>query len=599
MKKKQISIAGIAIFGIALLFSCTASRMELAAANEPAPIFDFEDEVHQASYLIGYSFGIVLGETIREMGLDIDLVMAAFREVYDGVPARLSDSALAAIDARMEQESALRQLEKEEKELAESLEFLKWNEKNEGVIVTESSLQYIVIREGDGPRPGPNDRVKTYLHGTLIDGTVFVSSLPGYFMITVGVEIPGLAEALQLMNVGSKFKLFIPPALAYYGSRGVHPLIKPHSVLIFEIELIGIEGKEAEDSPPAGPVSERRQRAMHIADSMDVKLLAGQVIFTAVPGKETLTPSNRDFLTQTPAGGITIFGYNLVPDPEKNRAFIEAVYNTIADITLPPFVASDQEGGSVQRIRGEASLPPPFSYWERLQTSPADSVIAAIESEAAQAGRELRRIGVTFNLAPVVEVLTDENQPFLKTRSYGSDQVFVTDASAAFIRGMDEAGIAATLKHFPGNTTVDPHYHMATLDISEANFELKIGPFRDLIRRENPASVMVSHVIVPSWDAALPLTRSAIATKKLRDMGFDGIIMADCFAMVASGTTPEAGVVEALAAGVDAVLAWPRDLTTIYKAILDAVEAGTLSEERLRRAAEQVIYQKIRYGLVR
>jgi beta-N-acetylhexosaminidase len=226
-----------------------------------------------------------------------------------------------------------------------------------------------------------------------------------------------------------------------------------------------------------------------------------------------------------------------------------------------------------------------------------DTVIAAIEREAAEAGREMRRIGVTLNLAPLAEVLTEKNQPFLKARAYGPDMAFTTNAAAAFIRGMNEAKIASTIKHFPGNSGIDPHYHMAVLDIPEAELEEMIKPFRELIQREAPASVMVSHVIVPSWDS-ISLTRSPIAVKRIRDMGFDGIIMADCFAMAATGAPPEVAVVEALAAGVDMVMTWPNNIQKVYGAIIKALKAGTLSEERIREAAGRVIYQKMRYGVV-
>ncbi|MCL2102280.1 MAG: hypothetical protein FWH22_11285 [Fibromonadales bacterium] len=348
------------------------------------------------------------------------------------------------------------------------------------------------------------------------------------------------------------------------------------------------------------PDAEYRLRAAQIADSMDVKLLAAQVILTAVSGKETVPEATRKLLTEIPAGGIMLFGYNIVPNPEKNRAFIEELSNFIASLTLPPFIASDQEGGPVQRIRGKAALPAPLSYWEKLsanQNSNADTVISAIEQEATQAGKELRRLGVTMNLAPLAEVLTEENKPFLKNRSYGPDPIFTTNAAAAFIRGMENAKIASTVKHFPGNSSADPHYHKAVLGASEAELEMMIEPFRELARRETPAVIMASHVIVPSWDAK-PLTRSPIGVKHIREMGFTGIIMADDFAMAAAGAPPEIAVVEALAAGVDMVMAWPKDMPKIYAAILKALETGTLAEERIKEAAERIIYQKIRYGVV-
>jgi FKBP-type peptidyl-prolyl cis-trans isomerase FklB len=120
--------------------------------------------------------------------------------------------------------------------------FLAENAKKEGVKTTASGLQYKVIKSGTGESPKPTDTVKVHYHGTLIDGTVFDSSVqrgePISFPVT-GV-IPGWVEALQLMKVGDKWQLFIPAKLAY-GARSPSPLIGPNSTLIFEVELLGIE----------------------------------------------------------------------------------------------------------------------------------------------------------------------------------------------------------------------------------------------------------------------------------------------------------------------------------------------------------------------
>ena len=120
--------------------------------------------------------------------------------------------------------------------------FLAQNAKKEGVVTTASGLQYKVIQSGTGESPKLTDRVKVHYHGTLIDGTVFDSSVqrgqPIFFPVN-GV-IPGWVEALQLMKVGDKWRLFIPAKLAY-GDQSPSPAIPPNSALIFEVELLGIE----------------------------------------------------------------------------------------------------------------------------------------------------------------------------------------------------------------------------------------------------------------------------------------------------------------------------------------------------------------------
>lgn len=120
--------------------------------------------------------------------------------------------------------------------------FLAENAKKEGVKTTASGLQYKVLKSGTGPSPKATDGVKVHYHGTLINGTVFDSSVERGEPISfpVGGVIPGWVEALQLMKVGDKWKLFIPAKLAY-GEQSPSPQIPPNSVLLFEVELLGIE----------------------------------------------------------------------------------------------------------------------------------------------------------------------------------------------------------------------------------------------------------------------------------------------------------------------------------------------------------------------
>ena len=120
-------------------------------------------------------------------------------------------------------------------------EFLAANKNKPGAVTLPSGLQYMVIKEGNGPKPGPTDKVKVHYHGTLIDGRVFDSSVDRGQPIELSVNgvIPGWTEALQLMPVGSKWKLFIPSNLAY-GDQQAGPLITPGSTLIFEVELLDI-----------------------------------------------------------------------------------------------------------------------------------------------------------------------------------------------------------------------------------------------------------------------------------------------------------------------------------------------------------------------
>jgi len=212
-------------------------------AQEPK----LESDMDKASYLIGRN----IGETISADGieLNVDNMVAGLREALAGKDARIAEADANKI---MEKFQAEMQGKLEAKAKAKSLanveagqKFLEENKKREGVTVTESGLQYEVITVGTGDKPTALDTVKVHYHGTLMDGKVFDSSVerkqPAEFQ--VGGVIAGWTEALQLMPVGSKWKLTIPAKLAY-GGQGAGRDIGPHATLIFEVELLSIKGKE-------------------------------------------------------------------------------------------------------------------------------------------------------------------------------------------------------------------------------------------------------------------------------------------------------------------------------------------------------------------
>jgi FKBP-type peptidyl-prolyl cis-trans isomerase FklB len=195
-----------------------------------------------------YSFGVDFAKRLEQQGIDLDI-----EALNRGIKDQASGSKLAFEEGEMNQFKAeysqqLRaELQKQQSELAaKNLEagkkFLAENAKKDGVVTTESGLQYKVIKSGDGPSPKADDTVTTHYRGTLIDGREFDSSYsrgqPASFPVN-GV-IKGWTEALQLMKVGDKWQLYIPSDLAY-GSSQRSELIQPNSTLVFELELLGIK----------------------------------------------------------------------------------------------------------------------------------------------------------------------------------------------------------------------------------------------------------------------------------------------------------------------------------------------------------------------
>lgn len=197
---------------------------------------------------LSYSMGLDLGNYLKSMGneLDLDTLKSGIEDGFTGAEPKMSQEELAAV----QEEFAAKMKAKQEEQLAAMMEknkaagqaFLDENKKKEGVKVTESGLQYEVITAAEGPKPKETDTVKVDYTGTLVDGTEFDSSVKRGEPAIFGVDqvIPGWGEALQLMKVGSKYRVVIPSDLAY-GETGAPPVIEPNSVLVFEIDLLAIE----------------------------------------------------------------------------------------------------------------------------------------------------------------------------------------------------------------------------------------------------------------------------------------------------------------------------------------------------------------------
>jgi FKBP-type peptidyl-prolyl cis-trans isomerase len=219
----------------------------LIVAAGPAMAADQAKELKTDTQKLSYALGLDLGAYFKSLGEDFDLskIQMGIDDAYHGRKTLLT----AEEAAKVQQQFAARQQEKQVKQVMEmasenkaaAKKFLDENKKKEGVKTTASGLQYKVVKEGTGEKPSATDTVKVHYKGTLLDGTEFDSSYkrnqPAEFQ--VNQVIPGWTEALQLMKVGSKYELYLPPELAY-GDRGAPPVIEPGSMLIFEVELLDV-----------------------------------------------------------------------------------------------------------------------------------------------------------------------------------------------------------------------------------------------------------------------------------------------------------------------------------------------------------------------
>jgi FKBP-type peptidyl-prolyl cis-trans isomerase FkpA len=233
MDIKRILVA--AVLFTAVLTACSA-KAEAEAENQKAAISSGGNDD------TSYAFGLFMGMNLKSSGFvydfDHDEVARGFKDAFEGNDTRLTpEEADMVIQTAFTEFQEKLSADNKEEETA----FLADNGKRDGVVTTASGLQYEIITQGTGPKPGASNSVKVNYEGTLIDGTVFDSSYDRNEPVEFPLEgvIPGWTEGIQLMPVGSVYKLYIPSELAY-GTQGAGGVIEPNSALIFKVELLEI-----------------------------------------------------------------------------------------------------------------------------------------------------------------------------------------------------------------------------------------------------------------------------------------------------------------------------------------------------------------------
>jgi FKBP-type peptidyl-prolyl cis-trans isomerase FklB len=201
---------------------------------------EFSSIDEQASYGIGRQVGEQLAQQPFE-GMSSKAVIAGIADVLEGNPSQVSDADISNAIEDVNQRLRKQQNESAATHAVEGERFLEANAQRDEVTVTNSGLQYEVIESGAGETPSASSKVRVHYHGTLVNGTVFDSSVSRGEPIEfdVGGVIPGWTEALQLMKAGDKWKLYIPHQLAY-GANGAGGAIGPYQALIFEVELLAV-----------------------------------------------------------------------------------------------------------------------------------------------------------------------------------------------------------------------------------------------------------------------------------------------------------------------------------------------------------------------
>jgi beta-N-acetylhexosaminidase len=315
---------------------------------------------------------------------------------------------------------------------------------------------------------------------------------------------------------------------------------------------------------------------------------AGQLLFCGFDGTEA--PQDLSGLVAAGrVGGVILFARN-IESPGQVRALTRELH-ALAPEELPLLVAIDQEGGRVQRLRS------PWTEWPPMR-SLGDRDDVALSADVARAlARELRDLGIGLDFAPCVDVDTNPENPIIGDRSFGRDPERVARHATRFIEALQESGVAACAKHFPGHgdTESDSHLVLPRLHHNLARLHaVELPPFRHAIRA-GVASVMTAHIVFPALDPDHPATISPAVMGLLRhELAYEGVVFSDDLEMraVADHFSPERLVTESLAAGVDSLLVC-RD-PGLRDEVLSLLERTP--EERLAASLARVAALKQRFG---
>ncbi|MCL4847589.1 MAG: beta-N-acetylhexosaminidase [Acidobacteria bacterium] len=309
----------------------------------------------------------------------------------------------------------------------------------------------------------------------------------------------------------------------------------------------------------------------------------GRLAFAGIPGVEP-TPEVRAIVREFGLGGVVLFARN-VESPEQVAAL--AYRLRTLDPDWPLFVAIDQEGGRVARLRA------PFTEWPPMAALGRAADPALAERFAAALARELGAVGITIDFAPVADILTNPANPAIGDRALGETPERVAALVPAIVEAIQAQGLAACAKHFPGHgeAAVDSHHELPVIDLPPDRFEaVEFVPFRAAIEA-GVASVMTGHLLVPAFDEHRPATLSeAVVTGLLRRrLGFEGLVFSDDLDMQAVAARHPASslVASAVSAGCDVGLVCGGDADRLAEAIegiIRAVESGSLPQTRIDEA---------------
>jgi beta-N-acetylhexosaminidase len=354
-------------------------------------------------------------------------------------------------------------------------------------------------------------------------------------------------------------------------------------------------GKEESNiRKPSVPVKGNGEAKINdILSQMTLKEKIGQLMVVGFQN-HFVDAHMKEMIEQYKVGGVIYYDRNMVNPSQVGRLTKDLQALAMkSPLQIPLMVSVDQEGGIVMRMKDQVSPIP--SQKELGQKGNANEVL----NLATRTGKELLNMGINVNFAPVLDLSETD------TRSFGLDPNKAGLLGEQVVNGLVKSGVAATLKHFPGNgkSNIDPHHETSSVGADKSDLESKdIYPFKKIIDEldDNQFFVMVTHIKYPAYDSENPASTSPKIIKDLlkKQLGFQGIVVTDDLEMGAVSkyiSYRDLGVMS-IQAGADLLLVChtPEYQKEVYNGILDAVKTKKLSEQQIDEAVKRVLRYKLK-----
>ncbi|MBE7042538.1 MAG: glycoside hydrolase family 3 protein [Ruminococcaceae bacterium] len=431
-----------------------------------------------------------------------------------------------------------------------------------------------------------------------MNGTVDWNEEAKTTTLTLGYDVIQLTIGSDTATVnGVAYELDVPPQII--NDRTLLPIR-----FIAENFHFRVDWNEETKTVIISTLSSEEVLVSHLMSQMTLSEMIYQMLFvtpealTNVGQVVSAGETTKQALQRHPVGGIVYFAANL----ENRQQTIEMIQNSQSYSKIPLFISVDEEGGLVSRLGKNSAMgttyhPPMRTIGDTYNPQNAYQIGTTLATE-------LKEIGFNVDFAPVADVIIDERNTEIGNRSFGTDPYNVANMVESAVKGMEEHGLSAALKHFPGHgsTYVDTHTGYSssyrTLDQLRENEFL---PFAKGIEA-GVDFIMVSHMtLVNATQEKVPssISKEVITDWLLGELGYRGIVITDSFSMgaITQEYSQEEAVTKAISAGVDMIL-MPPNVETAHNAILSAVESGVVSRERIERSVRKILLLKAQKGLL-